>query len=49
MRRVVNGYYPGADASFVWPFTHFSLAGSPFGTVTWTPDPTELIFEDGFE
>jgi len=31
-----------ADASFFWSFAHFSLSGSPFGTMMWVPDPQEL-------
>jgi len=31
-----------ADASFVWSFAHFSLSGSPFGTLMWVPNPQEL-------
>lgn len=31
-----------ADASFAWSFAHFSLSGSPFGTLMWVPNPQEL-------
>lgn len=30
------------DASFVWSYAHLSTTGSPFGTLMWVPNPTEL-------
>lgn len=30
------------DASFVWSYAHFSTTTSPFATLMWRPNPTEL-------